>query len=305
MPQVGIYPWSKAMPHDHSTINLGGAVPLTSITGHTKVPHDALAINADQVDGEEAAAIVTNARVKAHFPDTIANILSNHTKAVHDALAILHSSTGGRTANDHHPQSHTLASHSTKAHGELTGIGADQHHNQSHRDDHYAGAGDQIAGQSLAQLRSTDSPSFAQVNTPTVQGNASLYLEAGASGVRSVTIWNDTTVSACNLRSHDATGIIMRSTAGARKYKDKITDLELDTSLIYNLRPISFNSKCLHDDKKKRFVGLIADEVEGIVPSAVEYNLENEPEAIDYQMIQMLMLKEMQKLNERLSLLEN
>jgi len=50
--------------------------------------HDALNINADQVDGEEAADIVTNARVKAHFPDTIANILSNHTQAVHNALNI-------------------------------------------------------------------------------------------------------------------------------------------------------------------------------------------------------------------------
>jgi len=55
---------------------------------HTKAVHDALGINADLVDGEHASAIVTNARVKAHFPDTIANILSNHTKAVHDSLGI-------------------------------------------------------------------------------------------------------------------------------------------------------------------------------------------------------------------------
>ena len=40
------------------------------------------------MDNEHAADIVTDARVKAHFPDTIANILSNHTKAVHDSLAL-------------------------------------------------------------------------------------------------------------------------------------------------------------------------------------------------------------------------
>ena len=49
----------------------------------TKTRIDALNIDADTVDGEEANAITTNARVKAHFPDTIANILSDHNKANH------------------------------------------------------------------------------------------------------------------------------------------------------------------------------------------------------------------------------
>ncbi len=60
----------------------------TVLTDHNKAAHDALNIDADTVDGEEAAAIVTNARVKAHFPDTIANTLSDHNKADHDALLI-------------------------------------------------------------------------------------------------------------------------------------------------------------------------------------------------------------------------
>ena len=97
----------------------------------TKARIDALNINADQLDGEEAAAIVTNARVKAHFPDTIANILSNHSKAIHDALGILHSSTGGRTANDHHAQLHK-AEHEVGGgdlvnHDALTGFVAAEH----------------------------------------------------------------------------------------------------------------------------------------------------------------------------------
>lgn len=59
-----------------------GAFELNALVANNKVP------DSDKVDGEEAAAIVTDARVKTHFPDTIANILSNHTKAVHDALNI-------------------------------------------------------------------------------------------------------------------------------------------------------------------------------------------------------------------------
>jgi len=86
--QAGVSSTWHPMPHDHSNVNQGGAIPLPSISGHSKAVHDALLINADQVDGEHVGAIVTNARVKAHFPDTIANILSNHSGAVHDALSL-------------------------------------------------------------------------------------------------------------------------------------------------------------------------------------------------------------------------
>jgi len=51
------------------------------LSDHNKAAHDALGIDADTVDGEEAADIVTNARVKAHFPDTIANVITNTSKA--------------------------------------------------------------------------------------------------------------------------------------------------------------------------------------------------------------------------------
>jgi len=43
-----------------------------------------------------------------------------------------HSDLGGVSADQHHPQSHSLASHSSKAHSELTGVTSDQHHAQSH-----------------------------------------------------------------------------------------------------------------------------------------------------------------------------
>jgi len=45
---------------------------------------------------------------------------------------IAHANTTGRTANDHHSQAHTLASHSSKDHSELTTVTSDQHHNESH-----------------------------------------------------------------------------------------------------------------------------------------------------------------------------
>ena len=49
-----------------------------------------------------------------------------------DLATRLHSSLQSIGANDHHPQSHTLASHSTKPHSALTDITENQHHNKLH-----------------------------------------------------------------------------------------------------------------------------------------------------------------------------
>ena len=45
MSQIGIFPWSRPMPHNHSVIDQGGNVPLTSITGHNVAVHDLLGID--------------------------------------------------------------------------------------------------------------------------------------------------------------------------------------------------------------------------------------------------------------------
>jgi len=78
------------------------------LTDHTKAAHDALAINADQVDGEHAAAIVTDARVKAHFPDTLAAIISDLPVA---AWATIFSSAFpvATVLSDHNLAAHPLA----------------------------------------------------------------------------------------------------------------------------------------------------------------------------------------------------
>ena len=157
--------------------------------------------------------------------------------------------------------------------------------------------------------RTTATPSFDHLTltsaTSTITGGTKLSIECGVTGVHSATIRDDTSVAAANVRIDATTGGLRRSTAGNRKYKDNIEDLELDTSFLYRLRPVSFNSKCKSDDKKKRYHGLIADEVLGIYPDAVEYNKEKEPEAIDYREIQMVMLKEIQKHEAKFEAMES
>lgn len=49
-----------------------------------------------------------------------------------DPAPSTHDGLSGVTSDQHHAQTHNLASHSTKAHSELTGISSDQHHAQVH-----------------------------------------------------------------------------------------------------------------------------------------------------------------------------
>ncbi|MBA7496233.1 hypothetical protein ES702_06832 [subsurface metagenome] len=118
--QIGIPPWwygkgwegdGELIPHDHSTIEEGGAVPLTSITGHSKAVHDALAIlhsslgnigvdnhhpKIHKAEHESGGADEINHNLLVNYlasqhktlPTTIAQVLSDHNKAIHDALAI-------------------------------------------------------------------------------------------------------------------------------------------------------------------------------------------------------------------------
>jgi len=132
-----------------------------------------------------------------------------------------------------------------------------------------------------------------QSATSIITGGTRLSILAGAEGVRSATIYADTTVSASNVFIEDTTSWIKRSTS-AEKYKDKIENLELESSLIYNLRPVSFNSKCDGDNKDRRFIGLIADEIEQYCPEIVNYNENNEAESYDNQMLMTLLLAETQ-----------
>ncbi|MEO7445587.1 MAG: tail fiber domain-containing protein, partial [Ferruginibacter sp.] len=96
-------------------------------------------------------------------------------------------------------------------------------------------------------------------------------------------------------------GQIMRSTSSAR-YKKDITNLDINSALIYKLRPVSYNS--VSDDS--RHFGLIAEEVATVIPELAEYAKEKDvikgsnsekliPDAVQYPLLSVLLLKEMQE----------
>ena len=71
-------------------LSAGNDITLSydDVNNNLSISVDTSFLNADTVDGEHASAIVTNARVKSYFPDTITNILSDHNTTVHNALNI-------------------------------------------------------------------------------------------------------------------------------------------------------------------------------------------------------------------------
>lgn len=92
--------------------------------------------------------------------------------------------------------------------------------------------------------------------------------------------------------SHGAWGLGMW--ASSRRFKDDITSLELDTSKIYNLRPVSFNWN--KERGGERDFGLIAEEVEKLFPQMVVHDKDGKPFSVRYEQLSVLLLNEVTKL---------
>jgi len=81
---------------------------------------------------------------------TIGHVVRASGAAAFAWAQLQHSDLGGVTSDLHHPQAHTLASHSTKPHSALTGVTSDQHHAQNHASRHQLGGADAIKLDDLA-----------------------------------------------------------------------------------------------------------------------------------------------------------
>jgi hypothetical protein len=93
----------------------------------------------------------------------------------------------------------------------------------------------------------------------------------------------------------DATGQL-GTVVSSRRFKHDITDMTSDISQnIYKLRPVTFvyNS----DESDAQQCGLIAEEVERVLPALVVHDEEGLPYTVRYHILPMLLLNEVQTLN--------
>lgn len=87
----------------------------------------------------------------------------------------------------------------------------------------------------------------------------------------------------------------------SKRYKENIQDMD-DSVSVLNLRPVQFNY--IHDELKTVKYGLIAEEIHQNFPHLCFYNDKSEPESVLYHELPIFLLKEIQKLNKRIEILE-
>jgi len=107
------------------------------------------------------------------------------------------------------------------------------------------------------------------------------------------------TVAASSPVVIDASGQ-MGTIVSSAKFKEDVQDL--DSSKILDLRPVSF--KYIGDETKEFHAGLIAEEVNEVIPDLVVCDAEGAPFTVKYQEICMYLLQEVKKLSLKVKELE-
>jgi len=120
--------------------------------------------------------------------------------------------------------------------------------------------------------------------------------------------YNATTATAANVYINSS-GQLLRSTSSSR-YKNFIQDATYGLKEVLKLRPVTYKG---NNDGEKTFGGLIAEEVDAVgLKEFVQYNEQNQPDALHYANMVSLAFKAIQELkaiidtqNARIEALEN
>ncbi|MBM3248778.1 MAG: tail fiber domain-containing protein [Candidatus Omnitrophica bacterium] len=99
----------------------------------------------------------------------------------------------------------------------------------------------------------------------------------------------------------NASRAVVKSLLSSLRYKKDIIDLDIDTAKIYSLRPVSFSWQ----EQNTRDFGLIAEEVDEILPQMATYNKDGDPESVQYEKLAVLLLIESKKLKDHINNLES
>lgn len=86
------------------------------------------------------------------------------------------------------------------------------------------------------------------------------------------------------------------------RFKENVVDMGDESSRLYDLRPVLFNFK--EDPEKKMASGLIAEEVDKVMPDLVVYDEDNMPYSVKYHELPAMLLNEIKKLKSRIEELE-
>ena len=99
---------------------------------------------------------------------------------------------------------------------------------------------------------------------------------------------------------YDATSGQVGPFTSSQQFKENIEPLEVDSSVVYDFTPRSFNYKNAPD---KRVFGYIAEELNEVLPSVVP-KMNDQPYSVNYDVLVVLAIEEIKKLRERIESLE-
>jgi hypothetical protein len=141
------------------------------------------------------------------------------------------------------------------------------------------------------------------------KGDLDFFAGGGGTSNKHVSIKTDGKFYAPNLGgSSSANSDLRYSTStkriyyqtSSKRYKTNIRELEIDTKLIYKLKPKSFKDKKTKQDD----FGLIAEEVFEHIPEIVPLDKEGKPVGVNYKMLSVLLLGEIKKLRKEVKQLK-
>ncbi|MFA5104605.1 MAG: tail fiber domain-containing protein, partial [Candidatus Margulisiibacteriota bacterium] len=137
-------------------------------------------------------------------------------------------------------------------------------------------------------------------NWPLVPDETGSEYSLGASDIRWANLYLSGTVNATSMSEGSGTAVgidvdgnLIKNTSSLR-YKKDVSSLEVDSTKIYDLKPVSFTWK----KQGTRDFGLIAEDVNKVIPQLVVLDRDNQPESVKYDRISVLMLLEMKKLKQ-------
>lgn len=170
------------------------------------------------------------------------------------------------------------------------------------------------AGIGLAALAtSTDAAFYAeQKNTTSTTANIAKFASRyGGSWSEKMNIRSTGRIYTPYLASGTGTYLVLTSSgeiakySSSKKFKKDINPLAIDNAKFMQLRPVSFKWNERSATENKQDYGLIAEEVEKIDKDLAIYNTDGTIEGVDYQKINIMLLKVVQDQQNRIDKLES
>jgi len=161
-----------------------------------------------------------------------------------------------------------------------------------------------------AYATSTDCALYVEQKHTSGGNIAKFASQYGGTWHESVVLKNSGGIVANNLSSGTGTYLVLTSGSeivkysSSRKFKKDIAPLSVDMKKFMSLQPVSFkwNEKSASEGKADN--GLIAEEVEKIDPALAVYNDNGEIEGVDYQKVNIMLLKVVQDQEKKIEELE-